>query len=142
MIATARPGEDQSHVRSLGAAETVDWSAGTEAAVRELHPEGVDGVIDLVSLDPASFSAVAGLAREGGAAVTTLSAARDGAGEGRRTANVHSSGDPALLQQVAELAATGALRVPLVDVLPFERIDDAFALLSSGPRGKVGISLP
>jgi hypothetical protein len=55
-------------------------------------------------------------------------AAREDAGEGRRTANVHSADDPELLQHVADLAATGALQVPLVDVLPFERIDDAFAL--------------
>ena len=59
-------------------------------------------------------------------------AAREGAGEGRRTANVHSADDPELLQHVADLAATGALQVPLVDVLPFERIDDAFRI----PEGR------
>ena len=140
VVATATPGEEEAHVRALGAAETVDWSTDTAAAMRELHPAGVDGVIDLVSRDPGSFSAIAGLARPGGAAVTTLGAARDGAGNGRRTANVHSAGEPALLQHVAEMAATGRLRVPLVDVLPFERIDDAFATLSAGPLGKVGLS--
>jgi hypothetical protein len=38
---------------------------------------------------------------------------------------------------VASLAVAGILRVPLVGVLPFERIDDAFALLWPGPLGKV-----
>jgi NADPH:quinone reductase len=141
VVATARPGEEEAHVRASGAVEAVDWSQDTVAAVRTLHADGVDGVVDLISRDPSSFSVVAGLARPGGAAVTTLGAARDGAGEGRRTANVHSSGDPELLRHVAELAATGALRVPLVEVLPFERIDDAFSSLRGGPLGKVGLSL-
>ena len=60
MVATARPGEEEAHVRALGAAETVDWSKDTAAAVRELHPDGVDGVIDLVSRDPGSFSITVG----------------------------------------------------------------------------------
>ena len=65
-------------------------------------------------------------------------AAREGAGEGRRTANVHSADDPELLQHVADLAATGALQVPLVDVLPFERIDDAFALQKVAAPSRCG----
>ena len=55
---------------------------------------------------------------------------------------MHSAGDPDLLQHAAELAAAGALRVLLVDVLPFERIEDAFVLLATGPLGTVGPSLP
>jgi hypothetical protein len=51
-------------------------------------------------------------------------------------------GDPELLRLVADRAATAALRVPLVSVLPFKRIDDAFALLAGVPRGKVGLSVP
>ena len=54
---------------------------------------------------------------------------------------MHSAGDPELLQHAAELAAAG-LRVLLVDVLPFERIEDAFVLLATGPLGTVGSSLP
>ena len=97
-VATARPGEEEAYVRVLGGAETADWSADTVSAVRELHPEGVDGVVDLVSRDPGGFSATAGLARPGGAAVTTLGAAREGAGgrppDGRRALG-RRSGTPA-----------------------------------------------
>jgi hypothetical protein len=35
----------------------------------------------------------------------------------------------------------GTLRVPLVDVVPFERIDEAFRQLATAPRGKVGLSM-
>lgn len=141
VVATARPGEESEHVLSLGASHTVDWSKDTIAEVRATYPDGVDGVVDLISRDPATFSRIAELARPGGTAVTTLSAARDGAGEGRTTVNVHSAGDPAMLSRLAELAASQAIRVPVVDVLPFDRIDDAFAILPTGPRGKVALTL-
>ena len=50
VVATARPGAEEEHVRGLGAVETIDWSAGdTGAAVRERHPNGVDALLDLVS---------------------------------------------------------------------------------------------
>ena len=140
MVATARPGQEEAHVRAFGARETVDWSKDTDAAVRELYPDGVDGVIDLVSRDPSSFSEVAELARPGGAVVTTLGAARDGAGSGRRTANVHSAGDPASCGTSPGWPRRGTPSAK-VDV-PVERIDDAFALLATGPLGKVGLSLP
>lgn len=142
VIATARPGEEDKHVRDLGAAATVDWSAGgVPAAVRSLRPDGVDGVIDLVSRDSASFLTMAGTATPAGTAVTTLGAAPAQTADGPATKNIHSEGDPALLRRLVDLVVAGQLRVPLVDVLPFGRIDDAFALLAAAPRGKVGLAL-
>jgi hypothetical protein len=84
---------------------------------------------------------MAGTAALSGTAVSTLGAARSGDPDGPNTANVHSDGDPALLQQIADLVVSGTVRVPLLDVLPFERIDDALRLLSTAPLGKVGLSM-
>ena len=129
----------KNHVRELGAAETVDRSSDdVPAAVRRLRPDGVDGVIDLVSRG-AAFAAIAAIASPLGTAVTTLSAAPVDSGEGPRLVNIHSDSDPALLTRVADLVAAGVVRVPIVETLPFNRIDDAFALLATGPNGKVGL---
>ena len=142
VLATTRGGEDAEHVIALGALRAIDYTAGTVVEqVAAAYPDGVDGVVDLVSRTAEDFMSMAALARVDGAAVSTLSAARDGAAAGRRVVNVHSRSDTAALQEIAELAATGALRVPIVDVFPFDRIEDAFALLRSGPRGKVGLTM-
>jgi NADPH2:quinone reductase len=111
------------------------------ATVRRRWPDGVDGVVDLISRDARSFTAMAGLATPTGRAVSTLGAAPAEAATGPRIANIHSEGDPALLQRVADLVVTGALGVPVVEVVPFRYIDEAFERLASGPRGKIGLSL-
>lgn len=142
VLATARAGGDVEHVIDLGAFAAIDATSGTVVEqVAEAYPEGVDGVIDLVSRTPKDFTSMAALAHAGGVAATTLSAARDGAGAGRRVVNVHSSSNTASLREIAELAASGVLRVPIVDSFPLDRIEDAFALLWTGPRGKVALTM-
>jgi NADPH:quinone reductase-like Zn-dependent oxidoreductase len=139
VIATARPGAQDEYVRELGATETVDRASDdVPSAVRQLHPDGVGGVIDLISRGEA-FAAIAAVAHEGGIAVSTLSAAPAGSHEGPRLANIHSESDPALLARVADLAAAGGVRVPIVASFPFGRIDEAFAALAKGPNGKIGL---
>ena len=48
VIAPALP-EDGEYLRVLGVHEIVDRSADVAAAVRGRHPDGVDGILDLVS---------------------------------------------------------------------------------------------
>lgn len=139
VIATARPGAQEQYMRELGATEVVDrTSDDVPSAVRQLHPDGVDGVIDLISRGEA-FAAIAAVAHERGIAVSTLSAAPAGSHEGPRLVNIHSDSDPALLAQVADLVAAGGVRVPIVASFPFGRIDEAFAALATGPNGKIGL---
>ncbi|WP_404429610.1 NADP-dependent oxidoreductase [Microbacterium lacus] len=139
VIATARPGAQDEYVRELGAEETIDrTSDDVPSAIRHLHPDGVDGVIDLISRGEA-FTAIAASAHERGIAVSTLSAAPAGPSEGARLVNIHSESDPALLAQVADLVASGVVRVPIVASYPFDRIDEAFAALATGPNGKIGL---
>jgi NAD(P)-dependent dehydrogenase (short-subunit alcohol dehydrogenase family) len=94
VVATARPGEEETHVCALGATETVDWSEDDVAAVRGLHPDGVDGVVDLVSRDPAGSPSWPDSPGRMAPRSPPSVWRRAGAGEGRRTANVHSAGDP------------------------------------------------
>jgi NADPH:quinone reductase-like Zn-dependent oxidoreductase len=147
ILATARPGAESAHVRALGATADVDWSAGDVAAqVRALHPDGVDGVVDLVARSTDQLTALAeGVLRLGGTSVSTLSAApRVAAGaaaaaqDDLRYVNVHSSGDVDLLHRLVDELADG-LRVPVVESYDFDDLDKAFEALSHGPLGKVGI---
>lgn len=44
----------------LGAAETVDYTGDTVSEIRQRFPDGLDAVIDAVSSDAETFSAIAG----------------------------------------------------------------------------------
>ena len=107
VLATAKPG-DESLLTDLGAAETVDYTGDLVAAVRAAHPDGVDGLIDLVNRDHGAFAEMAGLVRDGG----TASSAVGGAGEEHTIGGVsvvNVSGEAARLGSVADLVAEGAL---------------------------------
>jgi NADPH:quinone reductase-like Zn-dependent oxidoreductase len=143
VIASARPGAEEDHVRALGADEVVDWSDGDLAArVRAAHPDGVQGLVDVVTDTPERFAT---LAREvlapGGRAATTRGVADPGLLGDIEAANVFSAPDIALLVRIADLVRAGRLRAPVAEVHAFDRIDDAFAALSRGALGKIAITL-
>jgi NADPH:quinone reductase-like Zn-dependent oxidoreductase len=143
VIASARPGAEEDHVRALGADEVVDWSDGDLAArVRAAHPGGVQGLVDVVTDTPERFAALArdALAPRGRAA-TTRGVADPGLLGGIEAANVFSAPDIALLVRIADLVREGRLRAPVAEVHAFDRIDDAFAALSRGALGKIAITL-
>jgi len=145
VIATARPGPEEEHVRAMGAAETVDWAAGDVAqTVRERHPNGVRGVIDLIDRDSAAFTplVVRALASGGRAASTLRAADVEGlAAEGVGGVNVRPQVGPKILQRLGELAEH-SLPAPLVtEVYDFDRIDDAFEALAAGSVGKLALRI-
>ena len=79
VIATART-EDQEYIRSLGAAETVDFTKDDVVeAVRTSHPGGVDAVLDVVS-GSAAIGHVAQALRTGGRLLSTVYAVDAGQG--------------------------------------------------------------
>jgi NADPH:quinone reductase-like Zn-dependent oxidoreductase len=143
VIASARPGAEEDHVRALGADEVVDWSDGDVAAhVRAAHADGVQGLVDVVTDTPERFAA---LAREvlapGGRAATTRGVGDPELLGAIEAANVFSAPDIALLVRIADLVREGRLRAPVAEVHAFDRIDDAFAALSRGALGKIAITL-
>ena len=75
VLATARS-DSTERLRSLGAAETLDYGRGPIVEqVREFAPGGVDVLLDLVS-DPESFSVNVELVRDGGRAISLRYAAQ------------------------------------------------------------------
>jgi NADPH:quinone reductase-like Zn-dependent oxidoreductase len=141
VIASARPGAEEEHVRGLGADEVVDWSAGDVAGqVRRLHPSGVDAMIDLVTGDPQAFAALAvGVLTPDGKAATTLNAADPALLDGREGTNVWSAPDTERMRTVASLVAEGRVRAPVTEVYEFDRLEDAFEAVRRGAVGKVGV---
>ena len=120
VIATARPG-DEARLRELGAAETVDFTAADVAStVRDRHPEGIDGLIDLVSYSPDQMAPLVALVRDGGAIASPLGAA-GAPGRDLVATNVMADAlDPAVLSELAALAGAGDLRIPVEAVFPLE----------------------
>lgn len=138
VIAAVR-GDEQRRMSGLGAAVTVDTTArDLSSAVRDVCPDGVDALVDLVSPDPAAFAANAGLVRPGGRALTT----RGMAAPARLPAEVegidfqqHPSA--ALLDTLAAAAADGSLKAPVDAELPLDKAPDALAQSrAGGARGK------
>jgi NADPH:quinone reductase-like Zn-dependent oxidoreductase len=139
VIATARPGAEADFVAGLtdGDVQIVDYSADLEGEVRTIAPAGVDAVAHLAGDE----TRLVALVRDGGALATTLGALPE-TPEGRDVKAVSVMADPAptTLAQLAGLAATGALKVPVTTVYDLERTDAAFAAFVAGTVGKIAIS--
>lgn len=142
VVATARPDED-AFVRELGAADTVDYSAGSVAdAVRTRYPKGIAALIDLVDQKEA-LTELASVVRAGGHVATLLGAAdveqlaaRDVIGH-----NVNAMPTPDKLRLLGDLASSRALRVPIQGIYSLDRVGEAFHAFREGTRGKLIVSL-
>ncbi|WP_328911152.1 NADP-dependent oxidoreductase [Streptomyces sp. NBC_00234] len=140
-VLAAVRGDEQTRMGALGATVTIDTTAGEgalEAAVREVCPDGVEAVVDLISTDPAAFAAHAALVRTGGVALSTRGAAGPGtAPTGTRCADFRLAPTAVLLATLAKATASGALHVPIGSELPLEKAPQALAEnRAGGARGK------
>ncbi|MEU8677522.1 NADP-dependent oxidoreductase [Streptomyces sp. NPDC048560] len=140
VIAAVR-GDERTRMGALGAALTIDTTTGPgalEAAVREVCPDGVDALVDLVSTDPASFAPHAALVRTGGVALSTRGAAGPAtAPAGSRAADFRLAPTAVLLATLAKATASGTLSVPIDVELPLEKAPQALAEnRAGGARGK------
>jgi NADPH:quinone reductase-like Zn-dependent oxidoreductase len=139
VIATAKPGDDDGFVRSLGATETIDWTqSGLGDTVRRLAPDGLAALIDVVSQAEA-FMALAALLQQGGRASTTLGAADVPAlaERGVRATNVMGTPTADKLAALAQQAAAGTLQVPIQQTFPLADASSAIEAFSAGTRGKL-----
>jgi NADPH:quinone reductase len=132
VLAPGLPG-DEEYLRGLGAGVVIDRDADVAEAVRELHPEGVDALFDVVSQTPD-----ASLLKEGGKLASPLGAA----GEGPGRFNVMAEPTPANLQRLTGLLDDGTLRVPLQRSYRLEEAGEALqALPTTHTQGKLGITI-
>jgi NADPH2:quinone reductase len=143
VVATAKAGDEEAFVRSLGASETVDYSAGDVAGqIRARYPAGIDALIDAVDRDEAA-SAMAALVREGGRLATTQGTA-DAEGLATRTVratNIVASPTPEKLASLAAPAASGDLLVRIQQAFALPDVDAALAAFSAGTTGKIVVSI-
>jgi NADPH:quinone reductase-like Zn-dependent oxidoreductase len=132
VVAPALP-EDHEYLRGLGVGELVDRNSDIVAAVRELHPDGVDVLLDNVSQTPD-----ASVLRDDGRLASPLGAA----GEGNGRFNVAAEPTPANLQRLAELLDSGKLRVPIQRSYALEQVGEALqALPTAHTQGKLGLTI-
>jgi NADPH2:quinone reductase len=123
-------------VELLGAT-LIPYGEGLEQRVRQLLPDGVDGIYDLVGAD--ALSAVAGLVKDPARLIT---AAAPAAAAELGGAPVSRNRSVRVLDAVARLAAEGKLDPHVTQVVPFEQAPAAIAAVESGhPLGKIVLQL-
>jgi NADPH:quinone reductase-like Zn-dependent oxidoreductase len=123
-------------LRKLGAQNVVPRGDAMVASVKQLHPNGVDGVIDAALLR----DSVAPLVRDGGAAVSVRQTHLF-ADPRLRSANVGVLGqmtnNPAMVW-LAEMLAKGVITARVAKALPAAQAVEAHKLVEAGGlRGRV-----
>ncbi|MGG2461983.1 NADP-dependent oxidoreductase [Streptomyces sp. RGM 3693] len=143
VIATARPAKAEL-MRTLGAAETVDHTAGPVAdQVLAAHPEGVDVLIDMTS-DAAGFVELTRAVRDGGVAVSLIGAAdADVLTEHNlRGFNFVNRPSPQLLEILAGHLDAGRLTVLVGLEVPLAEAPEALAASRTGrAQGKTVLAI-
>lgn len=130
--------EDEEYLAGLGVRSTVERDGDVAAAVRSLHPDGVDAVIDLVSHTPDAFAVYEAALKPGGRASSPLTGVE--AGPGRFP--VMARPDVAALDRLGALLQTGSLRVPIHGSYGFEAAAEALAALpATHTQGKLALSV-
>jgi len=138
VIATALPDQVE-YVRSLGAADTIDYSAGSvAAAVRSRYPDGIAALIDVVNRKE-TLPELTSLVRQDGHVATLMGAAdvEQLAASGISGTNVMAAPTAEKLRLLAGMAASGELRVQIHATFPIDRADEALQAFQAGTRGKV-----
>ena len=127
--------EDADYLRSLGVTQQLDRDGDVAAAVRDLHPDGVDALLDLVSYAPGLYD---GALKDGARVASPIGAA----GEGPGRTNVMAVPSEDNLRRLAALLDDGTLRVHLHETFELDRAADALKALATGHvRGKLAISV-
>ncbi len=134
VIAPALP-EDEDYLRELGASDVTARDGDVAAAVRELVPDGVDALIDLVNYTPGSYDA----ALKDGVRVSSSTGA---AGEGPGRSNIMAAPTPENLRRLGALLADGSLRVPVQATYELAQAPEALAALTGQHnQGKLAIKV-
>lgn len=142
VIGTCRP-ENADYVRSLGAAEAVDYRGpGLKERLSALAPEGADVVLDAVGGETLALSYE--VVKPGGVIVGLVDAPDHDqcAHKDLSATRLVVRPDGGQLAELAALAADGKVRLPEIKTLPLEQIAEAHRLSESGHvRGKLVLTV-
>jgi NADPH:quinone reductase-like Zn-dependent oxidoreductase len=143
VIATGLP-DDAERLRSLGAAQVVDYRQDVAEQVLADHPDGVDALLDLVSYDPDSFGTLARAVRRGGKVASTAGGATDEAlaAAGLVGQVVFAVPDRDTLASLLGEIERGALRVDVEQVLPLDQAAQGLETVAHrSARGKIAVAI-
>ena len=143
VIATAKAGEEDEYVRSLGATETIDYAEVDVAeTIRVRYPDGVDAVIDVVNRDKVACAMVSATVRDGGRVATTVGAAdiEDLAKRGVRGTNVFGQPTAEKLTALAGQVVAGTLTLR-IQTFPLAETPEALAAFGAGKNGKLVLEI-
>jgi NADPH2:quinone reductase len=136
VLGTASP-RNHDYLRSLGAAEAIDYHEDWVAAVRTIAPDGVDAVFDCVGGETfrRSFDAV----RDGGRVVTIVAFGEEvEPGRGITHHAFSARAQRRKLEELSEMFDAGKLRVEIEEILPLEEAAKAHERVEAGhTRGKI-----
>ena len=136
VLATASP-RNHDYLRSLGAAEVIDYQGDWVAAARTIAPGGVDAVFDCVGGETfrRSFETV----RDGGCVVTIVAFGEEvEPGRGITHHAFSARAERRKLEKLSEMFDAGELRVEIEDILPLEEAAKAHERVEAGhTRGKI-----
>jgi NADPH:quinone reductase-like Zn-dependent oxidoreductase len=139
VIASDRLDDEEFVTTVLGADTFVPSSEDPTTAVRQLHPSGVDAVLDTTTLG----SRIIGAVTDGGTFVTTRMDALPQPERGIRVRLTQVAPDAAMLTTLSDLAATGALALRVAQTYPLDRAAKAHARLAEGGlRGRLVLTTP
>jgi len=132
ILAPALP-EDESFLRELGVSDILPRDGDVAAAVRDLVPDGVDALLDLVNYAPGTYDA----ALKEGARVASPTGA---AGEGPGRSMVMAAPTAENLRRLGALLADGTLHIPVQATFELAQAPDALsALPGEHTQGKLAI---
>jgi len=134
ILAAALP-DDEQFLRELGVSDVLPRDGDTGQLVRELVPDGVDALLDLVNYEPGAYDA----ALKPDARVASPTGA---AGEGPGRTNVMSAPSAENLRRLGALLADGTLRIPVQATFQLAEAPEALAALTGQhTQGKLALQV-
>ncbi|THV42769.1 NADP-dependent oxidoreductase [Glycomyces buryatensis] len=143
VVATTSPAAAD-YMRELGASVLIDYTAApTVGQVRAACPEGVDAIIDVITL-PGELEEILGLLKDGGIVVSSNGAVdRDELEDrGLRGTNAFANATPRTLSFLSESVADGDLKIRIAETTPLAEAPAALERLKNGEvNGKIILSI-
>ena len=138
VIATASTDDEIAFVRDHGADDVVDYHGDLVAPVKDKHPHGVEAVLHFAG----DGAALAALLIPGGRIASTLGLTPEQLGRDDVTlAPIMASPATATLAKLADAAATGIIRVPIMRTYGLEDVPQGLADFAAGTRGKLAVRI-